>query len=176
MVLFLTVGIANAQDTKPTKEETVAYINKIVRDANSNFLHWKSGNTSNVYSSSFSNELVMYGFHLAGNSMNYVYNTFDQINWNKAEKINDSSSNLLPTSPVKFLAIKFPENSILRVQYYNDGTYERQKENKKNFSEVYITYLDQEGVRDRLVKAIEHLIDLSKKEAEEEKQKDPFAN
>lgn len=176
VALCFSIATAAAQDTKPTKEETIAYIKNIVQDADENYLHWKSGSISQVYASAFSNDLAGYASHFEGKSWDFSYIRFHQINWAKAEKIYDSSSNLLPTSPVKFLGIKFPENSILRVESYNNGTYERQKEEQKNFSNVYIPYLNQEGIYNRLEKAIEHLINLSKKEAEEEKKKDPFAN
>lgn len=100
---------------------------------------------------------------------------FYKINWAKMESIADWDGVAID-SPVSVLFIKFPNNSILR-----DGRIDINC-NKEGFSRygttqsvsyVLFPYLNQEGVRERLVKALNH---LSKLEKEEQAKNDPFGN
>ncbi len=100
---------------------------------------------------------------------------FKEINWAKMESIADWDG-IATNSPVGVLYVKFPNNSILRTGYIDSNC------NKEGFSTygttqsvsyVLFPYLNQEGVRERLVKALNH---LSKLEKEEQAKNDPFGN
>ena len=100
---------------------------------------------------------------------------FTKVNWAKMESITDWNG-IATNSPVGVLYVKFPNNSILRTGYIDSNC------NKEGFSTygttqsvsyVLFPYLNQEGVRERLVKALNH---LSKLEKEEQAKNDPFGN
>ena len=101
---------------------------------------------------------------------------FREIKWEKMLSIEDDSD-LLPDSPVKYLKIKFIPNSILFKGYISPSTCNVNGQSycgtEKSTNFIYFPYRNEEGVRERLVKALNH---LSKLEKEEQAKNDPFGN
>lgn len=105
---------------------------------------------------------------------NFAYD-FSEINWAKMKSIANWNG-VATNSPVSVLYIEFPDNSILRRGYIDsDCNHEGFSSNgtTQSVNYVLIPYLNQEGVRERLVKALNH---LSKLEKEEQAKNDPFGN
>ncbi len=101
---------------------------------------------------------------------------FRNIKWEKMLSIEDDG-NLAPDSPVKYLKINFIPNSILFEGYISPSSCNENGYSycgtEKSTSFIYFPYRNEEGVRERLVKALNH---LSKLEKEEQAKNDPFGN
>lgn len=98
------------------------------------------------------------------------------INWAKMQGIEDWNIALASTSPIKFLFIKFTTN-ILRMgvighrgQNCSDNGFSGTGE-KQSVNHILFPYRNEDGVRERLVKALNH---LSKLEKEEQAKNDIF--
>ena len=184
-LLFAFIGfVLSAFGQTEKKEfsilETSEYIDKIMRDTEKSSVYWTRGDVYNIETATYNNSsnYIYYSFKIEDNLDFYRYsfdiNKFKNIDWSKAIKV-DTNDNMTPNSPVKFLTIVFPANSILYESLTEKGGKSKNRTTKNN-SAIYIPYLNQEGVLNRLINAVQHLIKLYKKEAEEKKSNDPFAN
>jgi hypothetical protein len=85
-------------------------------------------------------------------------------------------TNATSNSPVKYLSISFTPNSILRTGFTSHGCviegFKHYGE-KQSVSHILFPYRDEEGVKERLIKALNHLSKLAK---EEKSKHDPFCN
>lgn len=105
-------------------------------------------------------------------SVGYWYYNIDWAKMQSITILTDASSN----SPVKYLSISFTPNSILRTGYIREGCvlegFKRFGE-KQSVNHILFPYRDEEGVKERLIKALNHLSKLAK---EEKAKNDPFGN
>ena len=184
-IVLTLIFVSNSYaQTQPDKKTTQDYINKIFSDTfgfeqkNSSGEVYKIctslGNYFTIFFKSKSSSIYFGREAVTADRCNFAYE-FTEINWAKMEYINDWDG-VATNSPVGVLYIKFPNNSILRKGRIDSNC------NKEGFSRYGITqsvgfvlfpYLNQEGVRERLVKALNH---LSKLEKEEQAKNDPFGN
>ena len=182
LTLIVLVSSQSFGQNEPDKETTIEYVNKIMNDTEGyeNIFNGGSGDFKIDYVSEF----------LTGSSLLFIVKPKDEslycsiqyyylnINWAKMLKI-DLSTITSISSPVKYLKINFVSNSILWKGYRfvpnqgkepcNDGDFEIER----SINYIYIPYRDEEGVRERLIKALNH---LSKLEKEEQAKNDPFGN
>jgi hypothetical protein len=100
----------------------------------------------------------------------YAYSQFD-IDWSKMQDIQDASD-IASYSSIKLLYIRFVPNSIKRIGFTNRycTKYGFDWNGKQELvSYIYFPYRNEEGLRERLIKALNHLHELSKAD-------DPFGN
>lgn len=178
VLTLIFVSNSNAQ-TQPDKETTLNYLNSAF---DSTLYFELKFNDGVVYKISFRGNYFKFNnrsIEFSRKALTEGYCTegyeFTKVNWAKMESITDWNG-IATNSPVGVLYVKFPNNSILRTGYIDSNC------NKEGFSTygttqsvsyVLFPYLNQEGVRERLVKALNH---LSKLEKEEQAKNDPFGN
>ncbi|WP_159801780.1 hypothetical protein [Flavobacterium sp. MK4S-17] len=179
-IVLTLIFVSNSYaQTQPDKKTTYNYIEKLFSDTYDFELKFNDGV---VYKIAFQDgyfEFDTYNIRFSRRALTEGYCTegyrFSEVNWAKMESITDWNG-ISTNSPVGVLYIKFPSNSVLRTGYIDSNC------NKEGFSSfgttqsvsyVLFPYLNQEGVRERLVKALNH---LSKLEKEEQAKNDPFGN
>lgn len=78
---------------------------------------------------------------------------------------------------VNFEPNTITEDKHIYMQNFRNGKWQWHWEYlDQSMSSVLIFYKNTPGTRERLLKALEHLVMLSKKEKDEEKKNDPFGN
>lgn len=180
--MIVLVSSQSFGQSEPDKEITIEYVNKIMNDTEGYDQKNINGHEYIIHSVSFYSFALIIDVsnqNTAYCSTRYYY---DNINWAKVQSI-DLETSASISSPVKFLIVNFVPNSILwkgrrydeklgpnfRSENCNDGVFEI----SKSISSIRVPYRDEEGVRERLIKALNH---LSKLEKEEQAKNDPFGN
>lgn len=183
ILTLIFVSNSNAQ-TQPDKKTTQNYIEKIFFETQDYEEKMNNGAIFKVGSGEICGWRSMeFGYYLKycriSTSDSWCSYCIEcrNISWEKMLSIEDDDRGLLPDSPVKYLKIIFVSNSILFEGYTkpsscNDQTYSYCGK-EKSTSWIYFPYRNEEGVRERLVKALNH---LSKLEKEEQAKNDPFGN
>ncbi|MBC7507736.1 MAG: hypothetical protein H7320_03165 [Ferruginibacter sp.] len=181
--LFIaTAFVTKAQDAKPSKEETYAYIQKLLDEVDGYTVSYTTGATDKITFSTFSSNYYMQEIK-KGNYMYYGNpsnkdigctdnNYYSNIDFSKLnnEPTSYNEANITITSSLKKLKLSFTSNSVL----YEKGGDCADKHPQQPVSQVIFVYRNEDGVKERLIKAIMHLSKLRK---EEEKGKsDPFGN
>ncbi len=183
LLTFILVSNSYAQ-TQPDKETTYNYIKNIFFETKDYEEKMNEGAIFKVSGGDFCGWKYMdFGFSYlkycrisTSDSWCSYCADYRNINWEKMLSIEDDRGPL-PDSPVKYLKIIFVPNSILFKGYNktsscNDENYSFCGK-EKSTSWIYFPYRNEEGVRERLVKALNH---LSKLEKEEQAKNDPFGN
>lgn len=182
LLTFIFVSNSYAQ-TQPDKETTQEYIKKIFNDtykferiSPEGYVYSLEGYRTNSFDIYFQSKgIIEFGlFAKTAGKCSYGYQ-FSEINWAKMQNIEDWKS-VASNSPVQFLYVLFPANSILRLGYTNSDCKEDSFSyygTQQSVNYVLIPYLNQEGIKARLIKALNH---LSKLEKEEQAKNDPFGN
>lgn len=171
--------IVNAQNTKPSTKETYDYIQNLLDDANGYTISYTNGSVDKIslsyynYRSNIKDRDYFYGGEastkdLGCDDRNYYSNIdFSKLNGEPSGYAEDRISS---SSSLKKLQLTFTANSVL---YELAGTCPN-KHAQQPTSTVIFVYRNEEGVKERLIKAILYLSKLRK---EEEKAKsDPFVN
>lgn len=183
VLTLIFVSISNAQ-TQPDKKTTLNYINNIFFDTQDYEEKMNNGAVFKVGGGEICGWKDMrFDYYLrycrisTSDSWCSYCTEYRNISWEKMLSIEDSDSDLLPDSPVKYLKIIFVPNSILFEGYTKPSSCNDQNYSycgkEKSTSWIYFPYRNEEGVRERLVKALNH---LSKLEKEEQAKNDPFGN
>ncbi|RYJ36847.1 hypothetical protein NU08_4108 [Flavobacterium anhuiense] len=190
-IFVLATSLVPAQaQTVPDRKTTVEYITKLFNDVKDFEYKLKDGTIYAIDGKTVSAYSAIQFIISIGNgnyetSLGYCFDTRDskklsfgqlymKIDWAKMIKIEDSEA--ADDSAVKFLYITFTPNSVLERGYYEEfnpyGNILRSKPDKGT-SSIYFPYKNELGVKERLIKALNHLSNLDKKE---KLKNDPFGN
>ena len=180
---LFTAALNTYAQTSPTLSETIAYIDKRVKETQGHQVKWKSGINEYLVESAFYSSSSIYRI----GKYRYLYITKDNT-WashyftfkpEHISSVTEGSTNTTSDSPVGFITINFANNLVKqdsRNWYHNGSIYSDQVSfnnrysTQGNVSHLYIPYLKQDATAfDRISKAIMHLKKLSQKD-------DPFAD
>lgn len=186
LIFFLILSAAALNmyaQTTPTLSETIAYIDKRVKETQGHQVKWKSGKLDYLVEASFYSSSSLYKI----GKYRYLYQSKDN-NWashyftfkpEHISSVTEGSTNTTADSPVGFITINFANNLVKqdsRNWYHNGGIYSDEGSfinsysTQGNVSHLFIPYLKQDATAfDRISKAIMHLKKLSQKD-------DPFAD
>lgn len=180
--LFSIASLSAQEKQLPGMNDTVNYIEVLLKEAEGFNMITVSGSSCKMEGVEFSRR--SYNLVKKCNTQEYetLSTNFMNADYSKVISVEDcdlshNDNNLISNSPIQHLHIKFEKN----ICTYDSGflipgkRWEWEKENEAT-DFVYLNYKNTPGTRERLKKALEHLIMLSKKEKEEEKKNDPFAN
>lgn len=161
-VLFLSIGIANAQGSKPTLAETVNYINEVI--SGSTGVYYKSGDDyyATITEQIFEKDHVFHkgkGFSGEDHSLTTTCG-FKKIPWNSLEIVEIKDAESLKQIIVQFKTSLQNKHTKVWIGIDEDDTDE---ENSNKFLHFYVIPEKAENVK----KALLHLKELSYK-------KDPF--
>ncbi len=192
LLLVLFIVNINYSQTEPDKKTTLAYITKIFNETSGyefindgiqykikNLFFNEPGNTGNIsYNAAIEikENYISFGQLAPSGYCSFGYK-FKNIDWAKMRNIYDANAtSVASNSPVKLLGINFTPNSILREGHTN---YKCNAQGYKYLGEtqsvgfILFPYRDEEGVKERLIRAFNHLSKLAK---EEQAKNDPFGN
>jgi hypothetical protein len=182
LLLFSATGFAQ---TEPDKATTESYIKKIFNETEDYEDHLKEGAKYRItswygraphdLSFNYDNTTLSFTATAITDGMCSEGYAYRNISWAKLLNIEEDPATT-NDSPVKMLKIRFLSNSVIRTGYTNDNCdfsgfsfYGREE----NVSTILFPYRNEPGVRERLIKALNH---LSKLEKEEQAANDPFGN
>ncbi len=188
LLLSLALISNSYAQSEPDYKTTYEYIKKIFDETTgyeyitergvvykSGSLHIRHSHNVTYYKfNKISKNEISFGQDAPSGYCSYFYE-YRNIDWAKMQSISmvpGTASN----SPVKYLSISFTPNSILREGHTDTGC---EIVGFKYFgvtqsvSHILFPYRDEEGVKERLIKALNHLSKLAK---EEKAKNDPFGN
>ena len=166
----------------PGMNDTVNYIEVLLKEAEGFNMITVSGSSCKMEGVEFSRRSYNLGKECNTQDYETLSTIFKNTDYSKVISVEDcdlshNDNNLISNSPIQHLHIKFEKN----ICTYDSGflipgkRWEWEKENEAT-DFMYLYYKNTPGTQERLKKALKHLIMLSKKEKEEEKKNDPFAN
>lgn len=161
-VLFLSIGITNAQGPKPTLDETVNYINEIISDSKG--MYYKSGDDyyATIIEQIFTKDYVFHKGKAFSGEDHCLTTTcgFKKIPWNSLEIVEIKDAESLKQIIVQFKNLLQNKHTKVWIGIDEDDTDE---ENSNKYLHFYVIPEKAENVK----KALLHLKELSYK-------KDPF--
>lgn len=189
LLLQTAISFGQGQQT-PNKEETISYINKILRETvgfRYDFQDGSSDKVGTIYMNSSEIYVEWAKENKDGNEYGWrtaVSNKWTSLDFSNLLSVKDCGDKDIcypkPSSTVKELHLKF-DGGVLRTKRTYNEAYWGANGGDKNWrfafrdrptSIVWICYKDTPGTRERLIKALNHLAKLAK----EEKNNDPFGN
>jgi len=192
LLLLLSVAGFAQQKGLPGWDETSEYIDKIMNatiDYNEIFAETEAANISIKIlqhpKPEFGGDGLSYSEKFISGATQFDMTTaYSDIDWSKMIKFDDENKPTMSKSPIKFLTVVFPQNSLKFTGYISlddehlQGPftdYSRTGKTKSHFR-ITIPYRNIEGEEKRLRNAITHLSNLAKEEKAREKASDPFRN
>ncbi len=193
LAMVVTSSSYGQEKQMPNKEETIRYIDKILQETIGFDYCYESGEcdqveniymtSSNVYMewAKENDDDNEYGWRQA---RSYLYKKIDFQNLISVTDCGgekDGCDKESYGSSIKELHLNFRNGTVLKTLKKYDEAYWGPKGGDKNWrysyqdrsvSTVWVYYKDTPGTRERLIKAFNHLIELAKKE----KENDPFGN